>query len=735
MNKLTALYLSLCLTAISATSLIDIPAFKSNCGSSNFTPLLLGQTLAKIIEQNPHTEFSFEENVNGTISLLHKKNPNNGFIKNIPLQLFFKYLHPHITPNVFKRYILEAQHLRSLAFKAPNNPYFYLTATTPNLQETLGPINNIRMWVNRNEAPTEILDKFIKNINALQDKIGNIYFYIINQIYVPKTTDYLKRNIPKINIIEMGTVDKNDHVTLTIGNCHIQKNYSLPLELLQNMINIPVGYSDSGEPLYYYTAASNILRIYALFAHGGIYCDMGASILPLAITYTKRFDHIFVCRTVFGSLLEGFIAGKKDSVIFRDILNFYVNFPRVPFAYMQAIDRRNTGGIGLLSSEVYPQFMLQNSTKTTWFTAPEGFLVNFNSMGTWRSNQNYGNMPTYESKTDNAKKITAQYLLSLFNEQHLADLDPYGALISNYGHAECPLVSKISEYFHHIPPPITQKARLQNQDKVLGILKSNQHQSVTHIPFIFHSIWLTNPETPSEMEDYMIDSAKQSKTNLENSHAILWTNNPNYLKQDFTFLPFDEIRNIEDLRTNMAGREFFDELYSHKRFANASILLRYQALYKFGGLYADAGTLIKPGMKNALLKFDYIFSQRDFTQSENWLGENIMASKPNADLWYTFFNYLKQLHRMKAHGITVDPSFQNIVRYIPLTIDHAMISGHALSAAIDTILVDGKETVFPMCFNSLFHSGSSGSWYNKGKYGSADFKDPNVKVTFVHLPK
>lgn len=742
MRKFLPFLITACITAISASSDVDLTQGVSQTAPSVVVPVIkddhtkLGTSLHALSLLNPKKEFSFKV-IDGKI-VVQTKDADRFLVTHIPAEMFFQGLHPNIKPGVLLRYVNEARHLRSLACQDPENPYFYLTGTEPNPTRSLEPINNIRMWISRVEAPQDALEKFVENIKTLQDDIGDVYFYIINKKYVPETLKYLKgkNQLPKIKIVELGTVDDQDRLTLTIGGCQTKKNDALPKELIEALLNRSAGDSDFGQPLYYYTAASNVLRPYVLFAHGGIYCDLGAEINTLAIEYARCYDHTFVSRVLYGSVLEGYIAGKKNSPIFRDILKVYVNFSRVPYAYIEAIDKRNTGGIGLLSSEVYPQFMLTNAGNTSWFTAPEGFVVQFNSIGTWRSDGSHGNMPTFETQSSKAKKITEKYLLTLLGEQKLFVSDPYGALISNYGYAHCPLVSKISEHFHRLPLELIKKARFQNHDKALGVLRGLiPVEGSDRIPSILHNIWLTNPEEPSEMEEYMLRSAKESCQNIDAQCSVLWTNNPNYLRTGITVAPFTQIRDIEELRTDMAGKEFFDELYGYKRFANASILLRYAALNKFGGIYADAGTLLKPGMKDALQKFDYVFSQRDFNQPENWLGENMMASKSGAPLWGTLSSYFKQLYRMKTNKITIDRSFKDVVRYIPLTQDHAIISGHALSAALDTVFVDGEETVLPCCFNSLFHSGSSGSWYGKGKFGSVNFRDEAVKVTFVHLPE
>jgi hypothetical protein len=138
------------------------------------------------------------------------------------------------------------------------------------------------------------------------------------------------------------------------------------------------------------------------------------------------------------------------------------------------------------------------------------------------------------------------------------------------------------------------------------------------------------------------------------------------------------------------------------------------------------GTLLKGNIEFVIDHFDYIFSQRDYFIYENWLDVNLMASKPGAPLWDAFFNFIDRLKDTTLH-----PDFLTLKRYLPIEKDHAWFSGPALSSAIDATL-SPEDAMLPVNFNSLFKSGSTGSWGYSPKFGSNGMKTHTHD--FVKLP-
>ena len=267
---------------------------------------------------------------------------------------------------------------------------------------------------------------------------------------------------------------------------------------------------------------------------------------------------------------------------------------------------------------------------------------------------------------------------------------------------------------------VVEKRRYHYQ-KALNLYLNKLEKAKKIIPHIHHRIWLTDPKNPFEVSEKLLIQVKNSLSVLiGNWQTIFWFNVPELLPQTLrwinTNIPNAQIRHTQEISTSMRGKEIFDALYSMNRFANSGILLRYNILSKFGGIYADMGTLLRYDIQEAIDKFDYVFCQRDCETSNNWLDVNLMASKPNGSLWIHFFDFIENLKKHPSAN-PLHKDFFKLKRYMPVDVDHAWIAGHALSAAIDKYLTD-DEAMLPMNFNSLFKYGGAKSWYKSTKFGS-----------------
>lgn len=617
------------------------------------------------------------------------------------------------------RYTQDLRTLSSLYDRIPRgSALVQSTKQQPSRTHARIPCINHRMWLNPNpdsfEAPPVSIQRYIANARYLGPKWQHV-FWLCDQTKAPETVRTLQENIPGITISSLSDLTSHGLWPREIFAGLMRENY--------------------------YTIASNLARIFVLFEKGGVYCDLGCELLNEIEIPFQGYDHIFSLRRQYNSLLEGFIATMPKSPILKNLLHFYRYFPRASYEYMKRVDDRSKGGgVGLMSSEVFPAIIAKYHGVTSFLMTSEGSYYNFNSLRTWMGSGRFGN-----TGTSSDDRITLERILRYFDiNDAVIKNDMHGALLSNYARANCPLVEAINRHFYNIPPAQTNASRKFHQEKAQALYLDEKLPPQDKIPHIMHRIWITDPRKPVEIPLELLDcltTSHQAMNRTEEAagpsqpsssqawRTILWLNVelPETETWVRTHVPNAEVRYVEEFQRTMRGKEIYETLYGLNRFANASILLRYNVLDRMGGIYADMGSVLKSPLARACDQFDYMLSQRDYYLVENWLDVNFIATKPHAPLWRRFFDFIEHLKDAPLH-----PDFLKIKRYIPLDEDHAWISGHALSAAMDaTLRGDAKTSLLPMCFNSLFHSGSTGSWKNR-QFGSAGFRDSTMK--FVTLP-
>ncbi|MES2252108.1 MAG: hypothetical protein V4482_00285 [Pseudomonadota bacterium] len=603
------------------------------------------------------------------------------------------------TKDALEKYVDEIAMLSSLYKDLPDTEDIFQSTCTRVSGSKIPRINH-RAWLNPfHDAPLISVKRYVNNTKLLGDKWMHI-LWCLDKSTMTESIEYLRINSPHIHVRELREI--TDHLWPDVVFDGLMK--------------------DS-----YCTIISNIARIFVLYKIGGVYCDLGCELFPEIIVPLNDYQHIFAAGRKHNQLLEGFIAGVKESPFFFDLLKLYKNFVRLNYSYMQSIDERNDGGVGLLSSKTYPVILSKMKHSTSYLITSERSFYKFNSLQTWAGKAKYGN------KSISSQRITTKLLLEYFNvnEDHL-EKDTYGTLISDYSLARCSLVELIDQHFYGLSREDVVARRKFHYEKAKSIYLDKAESARKTIPHIQQRFWLTSPDAPEEVPVKLLQAVKNSLSVLtEDWETIFWFNVPERLPETTQWIndniPGAQIRNTTEISDCMRGKEIFDILYGMKRFANASILLRFNVIDLRGGICADMGTLLNGDTETAIDNFDYIFSQRDYFILENWLDVNLMASKPHADLWGHLFAFIDSLGSVTLHF-----DFSQLKRYLPIDEDHAWISGPALSAAIDaTLTVD--DAILPMCFGSLFKSGSTGSWGYQPKFGSNGVRTHKHK--FVKLPE
>lgn len=137
------------------------------------------------------------------------------------------------------------------------------------------------------------------------------------------------------------------------------------------------------------------------------------------------------------------------------------------------------------------------------------------------------------------------------------------------------------------------------------------------VSFLMHRIWLTDTGDPKDIpEDYITDF-KNTYHILESSYYpwkfIIWCNLSTLSSLDSLkeLYPRIDIRNIEFFEEPFYGREIFNLMMDNKIYSMASDVLRYNIIYRYGGIYMDMGINLTRDISNLFLESERIFYKRN----------------------------------------------------------------------------------------------------------------------------
>jgi len=167
------------------------------------------------------------------------------------------------------------------------------------------------------------------------------------------------------------------------------------------------------------------------------------------------------------------------------------------------------------------------------------------------------------------------------------------------------------------------------------------------VSFIIHRIWLTDPNQPSDIPEDYTKEFRQTYDILMSSYYpwqfIIWSNVDNIYnlpncEQIKSLCPATEFRNIEFFEDPYYGKELFSLFLEKKYYANASDVLRYNLVYKYGGIYLDMGIKLTRDISNLYLESDRIFYKKHGN-----IDICIQSCKypMKDDLYHTFLEFLE----------------------------------------------------------------------------------------------
>lgn len=238
-----------------------------------------------------------------------------------------------------------------LKLQKPKERFFFFS--TKEKYEEKHDLNNIRVWISDEEPDLNLLNSAIENVIALN---MNLVLYCKDKRRIPLTLQRLRESGIGLKVVDL---------------FEIEDDSLYPKKIIDGLIDNQ-----------YYTIASNLIRYYALYKEGGIYCDLGATVLPQSKEYLNRYDHIFVTLEREYHLIEGFMFAKKNSIILRQFLNFYLYYNAWDAEYFNYFDRL-IGGVSVCSSAVFPQFMYSSCRLTTYAVLPSDIVVKFRRTNSW----------------------------------------------------------------------------------------------------------------------------------------------------------------------------------------------------------------------------------------------------------------------------------------------------------------------------------------------------------------
>ena len=157
------------------------------------------------------------------------------------------------------------------------------------------------------------------------------------------------------------------------------------------------------------------------------------------------------------------------------------------------------------------------------------------------------------------------------------------------------------------------------------------------IPNISHHIYFFTSINPQKINASLLNITIQTLKRLDNfsksewKHYI-WTNNPSMFLDNSSQNQNIIFKNIEEFDQHILFPHLRDAINSNKitRFSEASDLLRFMALEKYGGIYMDIDYEIYNAklLLNFMNKFDFI-AGRESASKLSYYGSAFMAAKQN----------------------------------------------------------------------------------------------------------
>lgn len=152
----------------------------------------------------------------------------------------------------------------------------------------------------------------------------------------------------------------------------------------------------------------------------------------------------------------------------------------------------------------------------------------------------------------------------------------------------------------------------KNSNKVLKNYEKNavKDKEKEIVPRIMHKIWVTHHSNPFDVPERLWDSLREFMNDLPSDALVyLWVMDVEPIRRSLTAIKRIaqdrlKIKRAEELLKMMTPlmRDFFFKIYDSQQLAKASDILRFYALFEYGGVFTDLDLTIRKGF---LFTLDY----------------------------------------------------------------------------------------------------------------------------------
>jgi hypothetical protein len=185
------------------------------------------------------------------------------------------------------------------------------------------------------------------------------------------------------------------------------------------------------------------------------------------------------------------------------------------------------------------------------------------------------------------------------------------------------------------------------------------------IPTISHHIYFTSEENPRKLNEYLtgiVESSLLKLNNTEDWQHYIWTNKPDIFADQLVNLKGVKFKDIQEFQGHplypyvIQAMDKGATLNAH--FAEASDILRFMVVQKFGGMYNDLDYEIynANSLVELMHKFDFM-GGRETTADQIYYGNAFFASKPNHPIVNDII-----AREIRNHS-QIDPNLPDYVKY------------------------------------------------------------------------
>jgi ankyrin repeat protein/mannosyltransferase OCH1-like enzyme len=244
------------------------------------------------------------------------------------------------------------------------------------------------------------------------------------------------------------------------------------------------------------------------------------------------------------------------------------------------------------------------------------------------------------------------------------------------------------------------------RDNLKKLTTPEEYQAIqtNPIPLISHRIFFFSAESKG-MDNISIDKTSITINGLnevsDQWQHFFWTNNPQKLPESITSLKNVLIKEIDEFQDNILWNNLtniLQESVTNKRaFSEASDLLRYISLYKYGGVYFDTDYHLLGAQELVSLMKAYNFiGGKEFDKEMSYMGSSFIAAIPEHPITETAIN---QAYRNLNSELSALPEYLqypcakfNAIMYSmgPALITLAFYKSANLNGNIDLLAMNGN---------------------------------------------